>query len=86
MFSSLAVLHFTYCTLPAVLSPLSEDQISDLRSRGSEKYAENFHGSELGRKCLCPRKSRNTSSQILGRKMRSKSCGTRGPASPVGSR
>jgi hypothetical protein len=70
MFSSSAVLHFTYCTLPAVLSTVSGDQISVLRSTASGKYADNFHRTELGRKFLCPRKSRNTSSQIPRRQLR----------------
>ncbi|KAH3784467.1 hypothetical protein DPMN_162422 [Dreissena polymorpha] len=49
----------------AVLSTVSEDQISDLRSTASGKYAENFHRTEIGRKFLCPNKSRNTGTQIL---------------------
>ncbi|KAH3894541.1 hypothetical protein DPMN_018699 [Dreissena polymorpha] len=50
--------------------PVSEDQISDLRSTASGKYAENFHRTEIGRKFLCPNKSRNTGTQILRRQLR----------------
>ncbi|KAH3829338.1 hypothetical protein DPMN_131334 [Dreissena polymorpha] len=83
MFSSSAVLHFTYCTLPAVLSTVSGDQISVLRSTASGKYADNFTEPNSVENFYVQESLGTRALRFLADscgKIRSESCGTRGPA------
>ncbi|KAH3895577.1 hypothetical protein DPMN_019742 [Dreissena polymorpha] len=67
--------------------PVSEDQISDLRSTASGKYADNFSPNRNRSKISTVQISLGTRALRFFAascgKIRSESCGTRGPASPL---